>query len=239
MPNTIIGKGMIAQAFLKSASNNCIFFCSGVSNSKETSRAEFIREIEVFNKTIKNKTIKNKTVIYFSSYIAESSTTPYALHKKNMENIIENTCDKYLIIRLPSVVGLTKNNTLISYFIKMILNNKVIKIEKDARRHLIDVEDVVRITDYLISNNCYNKSISIGSKSSISPLELIRLISNELNINQIKYELCDGGNNQYSNINVMETILPKKDKIMNKSYNEKLIKKYSKDIKSLLLGDQL
>ena len=47
----------------------------------------------------------------------------------------------------------------------LILNNKVIKIEKDARRHLIDVEDVVRITDYLISNNCYNKSISIGSKS--------------------------------------------------------------------------
>ena len=234
MPNTIIGKGMIAQAFLKSASNNCIFFCSGVSNSKETSRAEFIREIELFNKTI-----KNKTVIYFSSYIAESIATPYALHKKNMENIIENTCDKYLIIRLPSVVGLTKNNTLISYFTKMILNNKVIKIEKDARRHLIDVEDVVRITDYLISNNCHNKSISIGSKSNISPLELIRLISNELNINQIKYELCDGGTNQYSNINFIESILPKKDAIMHKSYNDKLIKKYSKDIKRLFLGDQL
>ena len=234
MPNTIIGKGMIAEAFLKSASNNCIFFCSGVSNSKETRRAEFVREIELFNKTI-----KNKTVIYFSSYIAESAATPYALHKKNMENIIENTCDKYLIIRLPGVVGLTKNNTLISYFIKMILNNKVIKIEKDARRHLIDVEDVVRITDYLITNNCYNKSISIGSKSSISPLELIRLISNELNIKQIKYELCDGGTNQYSNINFIESILPKKDAIMHKSYNDKLIKKYSKDIKSLLLGDQL
>ena len=234
MPNTIIGKGMIAQAFLKSTSNNCIFFCSGVSNSKETNRAEFIREIELFNSTI-----KNKTFIYFSSYIAESTETPYALHKKNMENIIENTCDKYLIIRLPSVVGITKNNTLISYFIKMILNNKVIKIEKDARRHLIDVEDVVRITDYLISNDCYNKSISIGSKSSISPLELIRLISNELNMNQIKYELCDGGTNQYSNLNIIESILPKKDAIMHKSYNKKLIKKYSKDIKSLLLGDQL
>lgn len=234
MPNTVIGKGMMAQAFLKSASNNCIFFCSGVSNSREIKRSEFEREVELFNETI-----KNKIFIYFSSYIAESFTTPYALHKKNMENLIKDTCHKYLIIRLPSVVGLAKNNTLISYFIKMILNNNVIKIEKKAKRHLIDVKDVVRITDYLISQNYLNKSISIGSKSSISPLEVILLISNELNVNQIRYNLCDGGTYQYSNIDFIESILPKEDAIMHKSYNEKLIKKYSKNIKNLVLENQL
>ena len=234
MPNTIIGKGMMAQAFLRSASNDCIFFCSGVSNSSEINRVEFNREVELFKKTI-----KNKTVIYFSSYIAESSSTPYALHKKNMENIIKDSCQKYLIIRLPGVVGLASNNTLISYFIKMILNNKLIKLEKHARRHLIDVQDVVRIVDYLISQNCYNRSISIGSKYSISAIEVIRLISNELDIQHVQYELCDSGFDQYSNIDFLESILPKDDVILQSYYNQELIKKYSKEIKIFLLGNQL
>ncbi len=234
MPNTIIGRGMMAQAFTKSVSDNCIFFCSGVSNSRETNRAKFNREVELFEKTV-----KNKTVIYFSSYIAEASITPYALHKKNMENIIKDTCQKYLIVRLPGVVGLTRNNTLISYFIKMILSNKVIKLQEKARRHLIDVQDVVRIVDYLISQNYHNKSISIGSKYSISPLEIIRLISNELNSYKVQYELYDGGSNQYSNIDFLESTLSEDDTIMQISYNQKLIKKYSKEIKNLLLEDQV
>lgn len=233
MPNTVIGSGMMAQAFAKSTSDNCIFFCSGVSNSSETNDNEFLREIELFKNTI-----TNNTVIYFSSYIAEKSTTPYALHKRNMENLIKASCHKFLIIRLPGVVGLTKNNTLISYFIKMILNNTTIKIQKNAKRHLIDVQDVVRIVDYLIELNHLNKTLSIGSSFSISPIEIIQIISNELNNDKVKYEICDGGINQYSNIDFIESILPKDDVIMQKSYNEELIKKYCKKIKILLLGDQ-
>ena len=90
MPNTIIGRGMMAQAFTKSASDNCIFFCSGVSDSRETDVTEFYREVALFKKTK-----KTKILVYFSSYIAEVPMTPYALHKKNMEYIVKSTCQNY------------------------------------------------------------------------------------------------------------------------------------------------
>lgn len=105
---------MMAQAFARSTADDCMFFCSGVSNSRETSKVEFIREVELFKKTITNKTVI-----------------------------------------------------------------------------------------------------------------------------QVQYELCDGGSDQYSNIDFLESILPNDDLIMQGSYNQELIKKYSKEIESLLLGDQL
>ena len=59
------------------SSNQCLFFCSGVSNSKERSKNEFDREIQTF----KDHLDTNYCVIYISSIQSPEINNPYFEHK--------------------------------------------------------------------------------------------------------------------------------------------------------------
>ena len=87
----IIGKGLIAKAFLEYENDdNIIVFASGVSNSKEISREEFDREKLLLNDYLE-KYGKNKHFIYFSTCSIDDTyfeRSEYTKHKINMEKII-------------------------------------------------------------------------------------------------------------------------------------------------------
>jgi nucleoside-diphosphate-sugar epimerase len=160
----IIGKGMVASAFIGSevALENLIF-ASGVSNSQCKDPAEFEKEFLLLKKALNFK----KKIIYFStSSICDKELVDshYINHKLNMENFIAKNFSEYLIYRLPNVIGNTKNkNTLINNFADSILKNSTVKLFKNSTRYIIDVDDVVNyvcLTSYL-SNSIINLNFNI------------------------------------------------------------------------------
>lgn len=185
----VIGNGSIANIFIKKYSDNkdILIFASGVSDSNETDDNKFKREEDLLvNSIIENKDIK---IIYFSSVFVNHIDNKYYSHKLKIESIIENRSTNYIILRLPQIISFSGNkNNLINYFYNSIKNNQEIKIYENTFRCLIDIEDVFKITNYVINKT--NLKILIFSKiEKINVIDLCDKISNILLITpKIKIE---------------------------------------------------
>ena len=149
----VVGSGLLASAFKSYTSkDDIIIFASGVSNSKCTDPKQFQREINL----VESFKDSSKLFIYFSTssvddpFIGDSS---YIRHKLDVEEFVRANFQKYLIVRLPNVVGFTKNsNTLTNYIYNSVCGNLRIELQENANRYLIDVDDIYLYINGLILN---------------------------------------------------------------------------------------
>ena len=174
----IIGNGLIASLFADCDQENIIFFASGVSNSLETKKEEFLREENLIKKTITEN--PNKVFIYFSTcsiYDSSKAESQYVLHKLKMEQIIIQLCPQYLILRLSNAVGNGGNpNLLINYLVRSVKNSETINVHTKATRNLIDVEDIKNITNQLIDKQYFNKIINIAYPENYTIIEILEIM---------------------------------------------------------------
>ena len=174
----IIGNGLIASLFADCDQENIIFFASGVSNSLETKKEEFLREENLIKKTITEN--PNKVFIYFSTcsiYDSSKVESQYVLHKLKMEQIIIQLCPQYLILRLSNAVGNGGNsNLLMNYLVRSVKNNEIINVHTKATRNLIDVEDIKNITNQLIDKQYFNKIINIAYPENYTIIEILEIM---------------------------------------------------------------
>ena len=174
----IIGNGLIASLFTDCDQENIIFFASGVSNSLENKKEEFLREENLIRKTIAEN--PNKVFIYFSTcsiYDSSKAESQYVLHKLKMEQIITQLCSQYLILRLSNAVGNGGNpNLLMNYLVRSVKNNEIINVHTKATRNLIDVEDIKNITNQLIDKRYFNKIINIAYPENYTIIEILEIM---------------------------------------------------------------
>ena len=181
----IIGNGLIANAFSESKINreDIIIFASGISNSNDNSIKNCIREKRKVYSLKKYR--DSKLIIYFSTISVcdpSQKNRLYIKHKLNMEKYIKNFFENYLIIRLPIVIGKSKNkNTLINNFVTCINENQKIYVFSNAVRYFIDLEDVVYVTEKLIKKRVFNKTVSAVFNNKLKINELVDILFSILN----------------------------------------------------------
>jgi hypothetical protein len=196
----IIGNGMIAKSFKNfNLANTCIF-ASGVANSTETDLLLYKKEFELLKKTI-NQFPQFKFVYFSTLSIFKFEYNEYVKHKLFIENYIENNLDNYLILRLPNVVGQTKNqNQLLPFLFQKISSNSEIDVKDNTYRDLIDVEDLPKIVKFLIEKNIVDKiNISLNNKITVTDIiDTLKDINhiyttkiNKININDTIYYTND------------------------------------------------
>lgn len=183
----IVGKGMLAKSLQKIDNDRFIFFCSGVSNSKETDELEYDRE----KKLLQNYYCNDKCLVYFSSYFVgypEYLKIRYYRHKYEMENQVINNFRYYKIFRLPQVVGYSINkNTLTNFLFNSIANDIEINIYENVKRNLIDVEDIIKILEYVNQNNIFlNKTMNLISTQNFNIIDIVNTFEKILNKKSIK-----------------------------------------------------
>jgi len=224
----IIGHGLLGQALRSIDSSDIIFFASGVSNSGEKRKEEFDREAILLSNTICDQ--PDKTLVYFSTCsVSESSLSMYSLHKLKMEQMIQKNCNKYVIFRLPQVVGHGGNpNTLLNFLIDKIIKNEPFDVWYNVKRNFISVDDIVFILNKIILDNCINNSIiNIASPYSVSMIEVIHLIENYFDTKAI-FNSVDKGEEYTVDISEMEKIIDKNTLFLEneKDYITKLLTTY-------------
>lgn len=188
----IIGNGLIASLFKDTNREDVIFFASGVSNSLETRPEEFLREENLIKKTIQENPWK--IFIYFSTcsiYDSSKTGSDYVLHKLKMEQLIKESVEQYLILRVSNAVGKGGNpNLLMNYLIRSINNGETINVHTKATRNLIDAEDVQNITHQLLNENQLNKIINVAYLQNYSIIEILEIIERfydkKLDLNLVK-----------------------------------------------------
>lgn len=220
----IIGKGLIATQFLQYDCDDVVYFASGVSNSSETDKNQFLRE-ENLVKTILSK-FPNQLFIYFSTcsiYDSSKYNSPYVLHKLHIEELIKETAENYLILRVSNAVGEGGNpNLLMNYLARQIKSNATITIHNNATRNLVDVEDVRDITLQYIASNNWNKIVNVAYTENFFIPEIIQSFEENLNL---KTNIISEDKGEHYSIDVHEldydfTIQDKYEYLAN------LIKKY-------------
>jgi nucleoside-diphosphate-sugar epimerase len=223
----VIGNGLLGSSFLMSEENydDYIIFTSGVSNSLTNNYELFNREKSlILNVLNENKT---KKIIYFSSIMAGLINNDYYNHKIQVEEIIKNNSDNYIVFRLPQIIGNTGNkNNLFNHIKTSILNNEEVIVYENVYRALIDVDDLVKLVNYL-KHTINNKVINISYIEKVNVIDIVKTIFELFNIEPkikiIKHEIYNNWDIN-NDIIVDETLI--KLNIQKLGYTNNIIKKY-------------
>lgn len=148
----IIGNGLLARAFMPHDLGGATIFASGVSNSAETDPLAFRRESDLLDLSLQNA---RDRFVYFSTTSIldpERQDSGYVAHKRAMEAKVLASSD-HLVLRLPQVVGRTRNpHTLTNFLAAKISAGEQFSVWRQATRCLLDVDDVALLTRYLLAN---------------------------------------------------------------------------------------
>jgi nucleoside-diphosphate-sugar epimerase len=108
-----------------------------------------------------------------------------------MESYIENNSTNFLILRLPNVVGNTKNKKqLLPFMYNSLLNNDIIQVKNGTYRDLIDVDDLPKIVNFLI-NEKINGKLNITLDNKIKVIDIVNYLIKINKINGHKIELLN------------------------------------------------
>ncbi|UOE38012.1 NAD-dependent epimerase/dehydratase family protein [Chryseobacterium oryzae] len=223
----IVGNGLIAKLFKDCDKKNVIFFASGVSNSLEKRKEEFLREENLIKITINEN--PDKIFVYFSTcsiYDSSKTESEYVMHKLKMEQIIKNSCEKYLILRVSNAVGKGGNpNLLMNYLISSALSGKTINVHTKASRNLIDADDVKSITLQLIDLPDSNKIVNLAYIHNYTIIEILEIIESFYNT-KLNLNLIRSGSGYEINVPDVENFFIKNTLTNKESYLHNILKKY-------------
>jgi nucleoside-diphosphate-sugar epimerase len=207
----VIGSGFIAKKFKKYLKfikkNNVIIYAAGISNSLERNKRNLDKEINKLKKFLDNN---KKKLIYISTYSVNDNSRinkPYVRNKIKIEKIIQKISKKYLIIRLPEIIGRNKNpRTLTNFFYNNIIVNRKFIVHKNVQRNLLDIDDAIKKCIKIIkANKNKNEKINILNKNFYTPLQIVKNFEKILskkgfyNLSHIKKNKLNLKNNYFVN----------------------------------------
>lgn len=223
----IVGHGLLASAFRTNLwdDTDTVVFASGVSNSKETRPEEFRREENLLDEYLGG----GRRIYYFGSCSVLDPTledAPYVRHKLRMEEKVRAAA-RYVIFRLPQVVGRSENpNLLTNFLFEKIKSGTQFQLWKNARRNLIDVDDVASIAIELAKTEPDCTTYNLASTHSIS-VEEIALTFERILKKKASYSTVDAGGDY--EIKVEEVIIRAAKSMgvhFNNDYANKILEKY-------------
>lgn len=172
----ILGSGLLGAGLKASGLdfNKHLIFASGVSNSSCFSANEFSREIELLTRTLRQQS-DGQRMVYFSTLSLEGepiTTSPYLEHKREAEQLV--LTGGGLVVRLPLIHGRGGSpNTLINFFLTQIQSGAPLRIQEQARRNVISVDDFsVLLHRFLQMANSSSRIVRFSSRFDFLPLEL-------------------------------------------------------------------
>lgn len=188
----LIGRGMIATSFADfGADDRATIFASGVSNSSEKDPERFARESDLLMTVVR----KTPLTVYFSSlFDKRKALSAYASHKMDMESIVREQSENYLVLRLPQVVGPNNNRfNLVGFFADKLLSQQGFEVQADATRVLLDVCDLRTLSEYYISDpEQWNQTVQIAPPPAVPVRDIVAELEQLLQVKG-RYTVAPGG----------------------------------------------
>ena len=165
-------------------------------------------------------------------YDPSRNNTTYVKDKLNMENLIKKNFKKYIIVRLPKVVGFNKNKkNLINFFYHKIINNYKFKLWSNSKRNIIYIGDAVKIFFNFIKkiirkNKKINLEVNIANTKFVSSNEIVSIIE-KLTSTNARYDKIEFGHlNWKTKPLISKSIIETFGINFNRFYLEKILEKY-------------
>ena len=213
---------MIGRAFASHANDlpNAIVCASGVADSQCTDPLAFRRELKLVEELAQRAAAEDCPMVYLSGapvyglarrkHVESDGVapaTPYGRHKLECEETIASSGARYLVLRLPNVVGSAGNpNQLIPSLVAQVSDGHVF-VRSDATRDLLDVDDVVRVVGALIRRGAADAVLNVASGVSTPVVRLAEEIAAILGVSPT-VTLVDGGDPQEFSTVLVRGLLP-------------------------------
>lgn len=176
----VIGNGMLAIKFMSFKTvKDVVIFASGVSNSASQHHESYARESALLEETIRAN--PHAVLVYFSTcsiYQPSLLQNKYVQHKLEMEALVQANAKQYLLLRLSNPVGITNNkHTVFNYFIEQLINMQPIAVWQNAKRNLMDIDDVYNVSAHIINNQLFkNDIVNIAHPKNFSVHEILQAL---------------------------------------------------------------
>jgi len=229
---------MVANAFVQSRFNReVLIFASGVSNSLEDRGSEFAREEALLRKVVEEN--PGSEIVYFSSTsVLFAQRNAYSRHKKNMEELLANSAERFYIFRLPQVVGMVLNNTLVSYLARSCMERHCVDVYTHAVRNLIDIEDVVRIAGFLVNQRLgVGRAQTLASGCNVRVPDLVDEVRGLLGV-PCEFNFVPRGDDQTVSIDFLRDHLNADDLVLQDDYWAQVLRKYVPLLKERIVGER-
>jgi NDP-hexose 4-ketoreductase len=235
----IIGAGMIANGMRPHAEavGDAVVFAAGVSDSTLTDQREYDRECRMLGGVLRDCRLKGRTLVYFSSGgtvygrrdderredTPPMPETVYGRHKVFCESVIVYSGVKYLIARLPPVVGQTRSQKqLIPVLARQAIEGHV-TLMADAERDIIGIADAARIVTAVLKKLELPQIMNIASGVSIPVTDIFEEIRRSLGVTP-EVKTVAGGDKQRFNIDKLRAFCP--DAVFPPDYYKGVIRSY-------------
>lgn len=229
----IIGNGFIGKNVNKLRKHiiksGYTIYTAGISNSNTNSKKELRKEIRLFKEFSKEN--NSKKLIFISTADVSNNlkrNNPYIINKVKIENIIKKEFKDYIILRLPQIIGNSKNkNTLINYFYRNIKKDKIIDVLNGVKRNILDIDDVIKVLKIIIfEKKLINKTITLSNKYYVQPIDIVKIFEKKLNkVAKIRFKRILKENWNLEN-NMSKKLFKKAKVNIDKNYLIKKINKY-------------
>lgn len=226
----LIGSGLLAQAFAPTFSRRddvCIY-AAGVSNSSCADPREFMRERQRLVDALQQARHVDAFVYFGTCSVAdpEASDMPYVRHKLAMERLVA-AHPRHMILRLPQVSGKTPNpHTLLNYLYARISRSEAFCLWHNARRNIIDIDDVVAIAGLLIADSAMrNITLNIANPVNYPMADIVRAMEKAVGKRAL-YETLERGSGYPVDIRAIRPILDAAGVKFGSGYLERVIGKY-------------
>ena len=225
----IVGTGMIARAFAPLAEGNeklCVY-AYGVSNSQCAASDEFIREAKALKESLVRQ--QGAIFLYFGTCSVsdpEMQHSPYVQHKLRMEELVAEH-DKGIVVRLPQVVGSTRNtSTLLNFLANHLINGTQFDLWINATRNFIDVCDVALIVEKMLADNTFeDRVVNIANPVSYLMPEVVATMEEVLGHKAV-YRQIDRGSVYNIDISPMKAWSDAAGVKFDRDYLADLIRRY-------------
>lgn len=227
--NMIIGEGVIFNRFIDYSLQSKYFIIAGtVNESTINDEATILEEESSIAAALTDHA--DSIIVYFSSCsILDPSVqhTQYVIHKLRMEKLIQKSAKHYCIFRLPQILGLSDTKTsLVGSFVNANLNREKIEVWQNAKRNLIDIDDIHEVVSEILRRNILvNKVINIASPQQTDVLQLVSDIEDFTGF-AADYILVDKGSQYHIDISDIQPIFVDLKLDFDRNYVPRSLRKY-------------
>lgn len=176
----VIGRGFLAMNLARIAGkhHDVVAFAAGSSSTVATSADEFGRETGILHDTISRCRAEGRMFVYFSTASAAMYGSPdspgtedgpvypgnaYGRHKLAMEALIRASGVAHLVLRLGHLVGPDQRPHQMMPTLVAQVRSGEIEVWRGAHRDLVDVLDVVRLLDALLTIRVCDEVVNVAS----------------------------------------------------------------------------
>jgi len=221
----IIGRGFLAGSLTALAASHprVTVLAAGVSTTVVDAEAEFRRERDLVMATAASCRRSGRLLVFLSTAshaLYGTTTTPadesaplapetaYGRHKLSLEESVRASGAPWLVLRLSHVVGRGQRpHQLLPTLVRQVSAGTV-TVYRGAHRDLVDVRDVVRAVDGLLSRGVRDETVNVASGTPYAVEDIVAGVERRLRTRAVRRVVDSGAARTLVSVERLRLLVP-------------------------------